>query len=343
MLFFIWWQNNFIYMFQINAAQELEKLWKILPQRRKEKREKDVLFRRFGIDSDHQSLQTIGNRYHITRERVRQIQNQGIKGLKKAALKNKELFKKMALKVRDNGKIMSLATALRSFLPLKADKRAKRLIPLILVINPYLNYFKETSLNNPYWTYKIKGEIISNKAKRVVKFFQKHKKALSLKKASQELKIDPKQLKEIVLSSKTLGMRENKVGLINFPEISPKTSEAKIDFVFSKYKKPLHFREIAKLITKEKLGRRQPTVPTIHNELIKHRDKYVLIGRGTYALKKWGYIEGTVKDLIEYFIKKAKNKLTKEEIIKKVLKQRLVRHNTVLLNLHPYRSKLKKE
>ena len=72
---------------------------------------------------------------------------------------------------------------------------------------------------------------------------------------------------------------------------------------------------------------------TVHNELIKD-PRFVLVGRGLYALKEWGYEEGQVKDVILKILKEARKPLPKEEILAGVLKQRMVKENTVLLNLN---------
>ena len=69
----------------------------------------------------------------------------------------------------------------------------------------------------------------------------------------------------------------------------------------------------------------------MHNELIKD-NRFILVGRGTYALKEWGYEPGTVKDIIIKVLK-GNNLLSKEEILEKVLENRLVKPNTVLINL----------
>jgi len=57
------------------------------------------------------------------------------------------------------------------------------------------------------------------------------------------------------------------------------------------------------------------------------------VGRGTYALAEWGYLPGEVKEVIFRILKEEKKPLKKEEILKKVLEQRLVKENTILLNL----------
>ena len=58
----------------------------------------------------------------------------------------------------------------------------------------------------------------------------------------------------------------------------------------------------------------------------------MLVGRGLYALTEWGYMSGVVKDVIQNVLKK-EGPLTREEIVKKVLKERYVKENTIFVNL----------
>ena len=103
--------------------------------------------------------------------------------------------------------------------------------------------------------------------------------------------------------------------------------------VLKESKKPLHFKEIAKLIDQYKLSDKKAHPQTVHNELIKD-DKFVLIGRGIYALQEWGYKRGTIKEVLKDILKNSKKPLTKEEIFSEVLKLRKVKKATVMINLN---------
>jgi hypothetical protein len=129
--------------------------------------------------------------------------------------------------------------------------------------------------------------------------------------------------------------RDNEIGLADWPEIKPRGVKDKAYLVFKKHGKPLHFTDVATLI--DTLEYNQPnkkTYPqTVHNELIKD-NRFVLVGRGTYALSEWGYFPGTIKDIIVKVLSDKKEALNKDEIVEKVLAQRLVAKNTVLMNLN---------
>ena len=143
------------------------------------------------------------------------------------------------------------------------------------------------------------------------------------------------------VSKKIQRNAEGFFGLKDWPEINPKRIKDKAYLVFRKTQKPLHFTQVAGLIdsasrASAKGGEENlfsSTLPqTVHNELIKD-SRFVLVGRGIYALKEWGYEEGVVKDVILNILKTAGQPLKKEEILEKTLKQRLVKENTVFLNL----------
>ena len=97
----------------------------------------------------------------------------------------------------------------------------------------------------------------------------------------------------------------------------------------------MHFTEVATLIDKlaYNLPNKKTYPQTVHNELIKD-GRFVLVGRGTYALAEWGYVPGTIKDIITKVLNEKNMPIHKDEIVEKVLAQRLVAKNTVLMNLN---------
>ncbi len=120
-------------------------------------------------------------------------------------------------------------------------------------------------------------------------------------------------------------------GKYNWREIKPKTINDKIYLILKYYNKPMHFAEIAEKINTIKFDNKKANPATVHNELILD-NKYVLVGRGLYGLKEWGYKEGTVADVIEEILKD-KAPLTRDEVIEEVLKRRIVKETTIILAL----------
>lgn len=75
-------------------------------------------------------------------------------------------------------------------------------------------------------------------------------------------------------------------GMSDWNEIKPKTVNDKIYLVLKNEGKPMHFTAIADKINEVKFDNKKANAATVHNELILD-DRYVLVSRGTYALKNW--------------------------------------------------------
>ena len=137
------------------------------------------------------------------------------------------------------------------------------------------------------------------------------------------------------ISKRIQPSKEGALGLAEWPEIKPRGVKDKAFLVFKKHGKPLHFTEVAQLIDKFEynLPNKKTYPQTVHNELIKD-GRFVLVGRGTYALAEWGYVPGTIKDIITKVLSEKSEPLHKDEVVKQVLAQRLVAKNTVLMNLN---------
>ncbi|NIA02451.1 MAG: hypothetical protein GWP15_03635, partial [Nitrospirae bacterium] len=130
---------------------------------------------------------------------------------------------------------------------------------------------------------------------------------------------------------KRLKRTEDGFGLMVWRHINPRSIRDKAYIVLKKEKDPLHFVEIANKITEASFDKKVVTTQAVHNELIRY-DQFVLVGRGLYTLKEFGFSKGTVADVIEGLLKK-KSPMKKQEIIEGVLKQRQVKKGTISLNL----------
>jgi len=143
---------------------------------------------------------------------------------------------------------------------------------------------------------------------------------------------DTKHVQALASISKNVASLHGRWGLTKWPMVNPKNIRDKIYVVLHDHKKPMHFSEIAQAIAASDFKRKDVTTQAIHNELIKDK-RFVLIGRGIYALKEWGYKKGTVADVIAEVLKKESGPLHRDEIVRRVLKSRHVKETTILLNL----------
>jgi len=143
---------------------------------------------------------------------------------------------------------------------------------------------------------------------------------------------DIAQARALATISKDLATLNGHWGLVKWPMVNPKNIRDKIYVILKEHGKHMHFNEISAAIKDSDFKRKDVTTQAIHNELIKDK-RFVLIGRGIYALKEWGYQKGTVADIISEVLREAGEPLHRDEIVKRVLKSRFVKETTILLNL----------
>lgn len=280
-------------------------------------RQRDVLSRRFGLKGEKQTLESVGRAYNITRERVRQIENDGLARLDKRIGRAdcQRVFRSFAGELKNSGSLRREDILLAK---LGGGKFQNHALFLLTIGQPFQR-FAETADLHAFWTINKNSLNIARKnINNFITVLKKKKKALLLPSSIPASHLE--------VSKRVLENPEGLYGLADWPEINPKGVKDKAYLVLKKEEKPLHFTEVAKNISGDALPQ------TVHNELIKDQ-RFVLVGRGLYALQEWGYAPGVVREVIAQEMKKAKKPLSKEEIMKKVLSQRQVKPNTILLNL----------
>lgn len=310
----------------LNYQKIVQNLIKDLPSRTK-----DVLERRFGLKKEaRETLESIGQSYGITRERVRQIEEDGLKRIKEKEKALLPVYKYFSRQLKKFGNLKREDLFLENLAP-----KSKNSAFFLLSLGKDFKRFLE---NERFYTFWTTDSNLVQAAKKFIDFafrlLNQKKQPLKLKDFSPSQKVGSQTLQSFLEISKEICQNfEGLYGLKDWPEINPRNVQDKAYIVFKKEKKPLHFTEVASLISQLPFKGSQPVLcRTIHNGLIKD-ERFVLVGRGLYALREWGYTPGVVKDLILKILKESKKPLSKEEIVEKVLKQRMVKTNTVLLNL----------
>jgi hypothetical protein len=302
-------------------------------------RQKEVVSRRFGLKTgQRETLEAIGKDYGITRERVRQIEEDGFLKLKQLPSKEcQKVFQYFAAQLKTSGDLKREDILLQDL----GGKRFQPQAYFLLTLGSNFERVGESEELHSLWTIDQNSLVLAKKV--IDSFYNKLKRInrpLSLKAYNSPVSLNQQALVSYLeISKKIQKGADNLFGLKDWPEINPRGVKDKAYLVFKKTKKPLHFSEVAELIDKS-LGREfplrqelsNPKPQTVHNELIRD-ERFILVGRGIYALREWGYEPGQVKDVILKVLKRAGRPLSKEEILKKVSEQRLVKENTVLLNL----------
>lgn len=331
-----------------NPKQTTKKLLAVLPERAC-----DVIVSRYGLDKDSRkmTLEAIGKRYGITRERVRQIENYAIHSIKRSDMfaKEKAVFSELHTLVHTLGGIISEEDLLQH---ISKEKSIQNHVHLLLVLGDSFKREKEDEYFKHRW------HISDDLARKVHDALKKLYKNLSNKDLVSELDIiaaflshvedisdeykkDNTVIKRWLALSKMIGKNPlGEWGLSSSPNIRAKGMRDYAFLVIRKHGSPIHFREVAKSI--EKLFGKKAHVATTHNELIKD-PRFVLVGRGLYALAEWGYMSGVVKDVIRKVLEN-NGPLNRHQIIEKVLKERYVKENTIIVNLqNPKNFKKSKE
>ena len=286
--------------------------------------QKQVIVRRFGLNgAKKETLESIGKDFGVTRERIRQIEKDGLLEIKIKIKKNKKIFNYFKKEIEKTGNLRKE----ESFLLALGGKEQRNETCFLLTLMDEFKRIKETKDYYSLWTTDQKYFNLAEKTiKMVVQKLIKTKKPLEIKNLEKPKLLNPEFfVPYLEVSKKILKSKENFWGLREWPEINPKTIKDKAYLVLKKIQQPLHFNKVTSLID-------SALSQTVHNELIKD-SRFVLVGRGIYALKEWGYEEGVVRDVLLNILKKSEKPLKKEEVLEKILKQRIVKENTVFLNL----------
>jgi hypothetical protein len=302
-------------------------------------REREIVSRRFGLFDRKETLEQIGELLGITRERVRQLEKAVVAKLK-AQAENGQLphleevqtvFKQTIEKLGKVARIQDVSAELtkeNSRLDQARVAFLAQLCPDLSVVEDNDHYHHAVGLSVAHDEKAIKN-YVSSIIEAVKKIGEPADIQTIAEKAGHD---DPAHTRALASVSKQLASLNDRWGLIRWPMVNPKNIRDKIYVILKEQGKHMHFNEIAEAIKGSDFKRKDVTTQAIHNELIKDK-RFVLIGRGIYALKEWGYEKGTVADIIADVLRKAGEPLHRDEIVKRVLKSRYVKETTILLNL----------
>jgi len=302
-------------------------------------REREIIARRFGLFDRKETLEQIGEMLGITRERVRQLEKAVVTRLRGTAeqggLPHIADFQAQSIELLQKSGDVARVSELTVQLSGEANREEQARVAFLSQLSPELAVVQED--DNFYYSVGIKS-VYDEKALKTrvngligtIKQIGEPKTIEDIAKAANIA--DPKQAAALASTSKHLATLNGRWGLIKWPMVNPKNIRDKIYVILKEKGKHMHFNEIAAAIKASDFKRKDVTTQAIHNELIKDK-RFVLIGRGIYALKEWGYEKGTVADIICEVLREAGEPLHRDEIVKRVLKSRFVKETTILLNL----------
>ena len=325
---------------QFKPKQSVKRLLAVLPDRARA-----VLVSRYGLgkSTTKMTLDAIGKTYGITRERVRQIENYAINNIRKAEAYKSETaaFKELENLIHSLGGIVVEEDFLNT---VSKDAATQNAVNFLLVLGETFKKRKEDDDFKHRWhvneelAAQVEGSLHKLYASlsdqdllpesEMVNTFLTHLESVSEKYKNQEV------VRRWLGLSKKVGKNAiGEWGVAHSPNIKTKGMRDYAFLVIRKHGSPIHFREVANQINK--VFKKKAHVATTHNELIKD-PRFVLVGRGLYALAEWGYMSGVVKDVIRKILDK-NGPLTREEIVDKVMKERYVKENTIVVNLQNHK------
>lgn len=322
----------------IRLKEIIDKLLLVLSEK-----EKFIIQNRFALKANaKQTLEAIGKHYSVTRERIRQIEKNALKKLKRNAVNTQlktinEVGKNL---IKKHGGLMVETKLMKMMLGSLKNIKNEEVseLKLSLTLDPDLSKATNTLDYEPHWRVANLGiDTLRRIAEMGYRILESKKDVMPLETFTAQVqgKLGESMGETTILSAMEIGKRtklvKEGIGLKEWRHINPRTLRDKINFILEREHKPLHFEEIADKIRQTNFDRKNVNIQAVHNELIRN-GHFVLIGRGIYALDKWGFKPGTVGDVLAGILKDGRAR-TREEIMKEVLKQRQVKKITIYLNL----------
>ena len=328
---------------EFSPEQIILELFGVLKQR-----EKEILNYRYGLaDSQKHTLDAIGKRLGLTRERVRQVEKESVNTLKKSNFSesHKKAMDIVKKAVADHGGIFAEHALVNHLLV--GDKSEKQVNALMFLLELFEDLYKIKESDTFHTAWHIKDfEVnrLDDFHNEVKVLLEKSGEPIHLEKLREEYKTteafkkNPEYFTDEVIENLlkiTKKIQSNPFGgygLSHWRVIQPKDVGDKAYLVLKHYGKPEHYSKITDRINKHKFDNRVAYKETVHNELIMD-PRFVLVGRGISALSEWGYSKGVVSDVIEDVLKQAKEPMDRNKIVDEVMKRRVVKRNTVLVGL----------
>ncbi len=305
-------------------------------------RTREIVVNRYGLEKENRmTLEAIGKTYDITRERVRQIENFALASIKKSKeyKEHSFVFDELRAIIKELGAVVSEDHLMRQ---ISKDPVVQNHINLYLALGEEFKKHKEDDNFHAHFSTDEKHAAHVREAleklytsideedlvseEEIFNRFVSH-----LSDVVGEFKNNKEVIYRYLALSKVIGKNQlSEWGRTSSPHVKARGIKDYAYLIMRRAGRPMHFKEVALEINKT-FGKKAH-VATCHNELIKD-PRFVLVGRGMYGLKDWGHTGGVVRDVITEVLKESGRPLPKDEIVKRVLAKRIVKPNTVLVNL----------
>ncbi len=258
-------------------------------------RTQNIIRERYNLEGSFlrgKTLEAIGKKYGITRERVRQIIQFAMKTAREHGIKSIDsAVEKIDEKLIQKGGIFAKKPLL-SELGVREYQEAGS-VDFILDLSEHFKVL----LPGRFTTYAVcKNDFDMKKFFHIV---QTAENVLSENKQPEYIEAFSKRLKEYIGEIDTHHLESyltasanidrnplGEWGMNHWGEIQPKSAGQRAHLILRHKKQPMHFTAIAEEINKLGLSFRKANPQTVHNELIKS-PLFTLFGRGVYGLSEW--------------------------------------------------------
>lgn len=346
---------------KINFEKVLSRLMQDLNER-----EQEVITRRYQLDKNmakYHTLQDIGNTYSITRERVRQIENESLRKLREAskdlefANDLKKLEQALHIFLEKHGGFAVESHLLDNFVTTDHELGDYHAQAYLFLLDNFVNSVKKVNDSKHFavfwkladFEHQMVEDVFNAVTEELGASGQPVNKAELLKLVDSKINDAHKNLFTLFLQKH--GLSENDLynlylafstsiaenilgefGLSHWENIQPRKLSDKINLILHQAGEPLHFKELAERLNKAPFPGKKVCAATIHNELISNAE-YVLASRGYYGKKNWEFVGGTIADLVIKVLKEARQPMATKEIYQQIAKIRPVNQTTVYLTL----------
>ncbi|MCK5019724.1 MAG: hypothetical protein KAS32_21880 [Candidatus Peribacteraceae bacterium] len=332
--------------FVLDLDELLHNLFLVLTEK-----ESTVIKRRFALQGNSkETLEKIGKHFNVTRERIRQIESIALSKLRRTVRTTRlDEVNDMGKRIlQAKGGVMTEDNIISEVLQhiQGGHEMDGAVLRLSFSIDTEMHRGGKSNTFRPFWRLESLAmqdiQLIVNNAVKILKKRKACMQTDEVVSALQSLNLFEGRMpsNELIISCLSIDERLREIpegwGLTDWRFVRPRSIRDKVEIILKKIGEPLHFMEIANKIREAGFDHKNVTVQAVHNELIRY-PQFVLVGRGLYALREWGYEPGTVADVIENILRD-KGPLSKREIITEVAKQRTVKVGTISLNLQkmPY-------
>jgi hypothetical protein len=287
-------------------------------EKRLNDRELDIIYGRYGLVSDRKTLQELASIYNLTRERVRQKEQKALE--KMSAYFNSDLvnteFIKALFEDAEN------VTPLDYIDNLSDIYKNSGIAALMAKLQPEVfSVFNSEMLSRSFFILSNNKEGLNASMNETVACLNMQKGYVKI----SELCNFTHCPKQIVLNLRNIALDGDYIAIKTNDNIFREMDTITIiEGIIRDYGRPMTITDI-KATTDLTIGQ-------VRHAVEKSR-RIINVGPSFYALEEMGYLRGDIKDVIYYYLEKAREPLSLTQIVNLVEKQRMYKKGSIIAAL----------